>query len=76
MFNVIILDPKRVLYEGMAASVFLQGDKGEFEILPYHCPIVSLLKRGYILIDAKKRLRIKGGIAKFQKNELVVLAEE
>lgn len=76
MFNIIILNPKKVLFEGMGKSVFLQGDRGEFEVMPYHCSIVSLLKAGSISIDAKKRLKIKGGIAKFHNNELVVLVEE
>lgn len=76
MFNIVVLNPKKVLFEGVASSVFLQGDNGEFEILPYHCPIVSLLKKGHVLIDSKKRLAIRGGIAKFNNNELVVMVEE
>ena len=75
MFSVIIVNPKQVLFEGQAEKVFLQGDEGEFEILEYHNRIISLLRRGKIVIDGKKIIKIKGGIARFNQNNLVVLAE-
>lgn len=75
MCKVLVLNPERVLFEGEAHSIFLQGDEGEFEVLDYHSPVMSLLRRGKILIDGKKYLAIKGGIARFFHNTLVVLAE-
>ena len=75
MFDVTILNPQRVLFEGKAEKVFLQGNEGEFEILDYHAPLMSLLKEGKIVIDGKKSLAIKRGIARFAQNSLVVLAE-
>lgn len=76
MFDVVILNPRRILFKDRVSSAFLPGDNGEFEILPYHCPIISLLKEGNIIFDAKKRLHIRGGIVKFHRNELVALVEE
>ncbi|MBI5300005.1 MAG: hypothetical protein A3H42_02860 [Deltaproteobacteria bacterium RIFCSPLOWO2_02_FULL_46_8] len=76
MFDIVILNAKRVLFEGKAESAFLQGDTGEFEILPYHCPVVSLLKKGRMVIDGTKYLNVKGGIMRFRGNRLVVLVEE
>jgi len=75
VFSILILNPKEVLYEGEAESVFLQGDEGEFEVLEYHSPIMSNLRKGKIVIDGRKYLAIKGGIARFDHNSLVVLAE-
>lgn len=75
MFPVIIVNPKQVLFEGQAERVFLQGDQGEFEILDYHSRIISLLRKGRIVIDGKISIPIKGGIARFNQNNLVVLAE-
>lgn len=75
MFKVTILNPKRVLFEDHAKSVFLCGDTGEFEILAYHNPLISLLKEGDIIIDFDKRLPIKGGIVKFYANELVAMVD-
>jgi F-type H+-transporting ATPase subunit epsilon len=71
-----MIDPKRTIYEGEAKSVFLPGDTGEFEVLEFHRPIISLLKAGEIIIDWKKSVAISKGVAKMYKDELVVLVEE
>lgn len=70
-----MLNPKHELFEGIAKSVVLPGDQGEFEVLDFHRPIISLLKEGNIVIDGKF-LPIKRGVAKFHKEELVALVEE
>lgn len=74
--KVTVLSPKQVVFEGDAKSVFLPGDHAEFEILDHHAPIVSLLRRGAIAIDWEKRIRVKRGIMKFDRNECLVLIEE
>lgn len=74
--QVTILNPKQVIYEGKATSVFLPGDLAEFEIMDYHVPIVSLLRPGAVLIDSKIAIEIKKGMVKFDNNECVVLVEQ
>lgn len=76
MFHVTILNPKHVVFEGDAESVFLPGDQGEFEILTYHVPIMSLLKPGEVVVDWKTRIPIKNGMVKFDYNGCVILVEE
>lgn len=76
MFRVTILNPKRTIYEGEAKSVFLPGDTGEFEVLELHKPIISLLRRGEIIIDWTKSVAISKGIMRMRKDELVALVEE
>ena len=76
MFNVVIVSSKRTIYEGQARSVFLPGDLGEFEILEFHKPIISLLKHGEIIIDWKKSVAIRKGVAKMSRGEFVALVEE
>jgi len=73
--KVVVLNPDRVLYEGEAKSVFLPGDIGEFEVLDFHRPIISLLKRGRIIIDWKSSISIRKGIVKMFGNELIALVE-
>ncbi|TFH16092.1 MAG: F0F1 ATP synthase subunit epsilon [Lentisphaerales bacterium] len=75
-FRLTILNPKRVVYEGDAESVFLPGDQGEFEILPLHAPIVSLLRSGNVVVDWKRVVPIKNGMVKFDRGECVILVEE
>ncbi|MFH1245735.1 MAG: hypothetical protein V1662_04545 [Candidatus Omnitrophota bacterium] len=76
MIRVIILNPKRTIYEGEARSVFLPGDTGEFEVLELHKPIISLLRRGEIIIDGNKSVAITKGIMRMYKDKLVALVEE
>ena len=74
--NVTVLSPKQVIFEGTAKSVFLPGDRAEFEILECHAPIVSLLRKGSIAIDWDKRIPVKRGLVKFDRGECLVLIEE
>lgn len=74
--KLTILNPKHVVYEGQAASVFLPGDRGEFEILDYHAPIVSLLRAGQVVIDWKTAVPVKKGMVRFDDNECMIIVEE
>jgi len=76
MFHVTILNPKHVVFEGDADSVFLPGGQGEFEILTFHAPIMSLLKPGKVVVDWKTSIPIRNGMVKFDQNGCVVLVEE
>ncbi len=74
--KVTILSPKHVIFEGEAKSVFLPGDLAEFELQDYHAPIVSLLKKGDVVVDWKETIPIKKGMIKFDKDECMILVEE
>lgn len=76
MFKVTILNPKRTIFEADAKSVFLPGDSGEFEVLEFHKPIISLLRQGEIVIDGAKSVAIEKGVVRMYNNELVALVEE
>jgi F-type H+-transporting ATPase subunit epsilon len=74
--HVKILNPKHVLFEGEAKSVFLPGDMAEFELLDHHAPIVSLLNRGEVVVDWEKKIPITKGMVKFDRNECMILVEQ
>lgn len=74
--KVTILNPKRVVFSGEARSIFLPGDTGEFELLDYHAPIIGLLRSGKVVIDWETVIPIKKGLAKFDRNECMLLVEE
>jgi F0F1-type ATP synthase epsilon subunit len=75
MLKVTLASPKEVIFEGLAESVFLPGDYGEFEVLSFHAQIMSVLKKGIIRID-DRFFNISEGFAHMdQNNELVVLVE-
>jgi F0F1-type ATP synthase epsilon subunit len=75
-FRCIILSPKNLIYENEITSLFLPGDKGEFELLAYHYPLVGIVAKGNLLIDQKKAIPVKSGIVRFYANECTVLVEE
>ena len=74
--KVTILNPKHVIFDGEAGSVFLPGDLAEFELMDSHAPIVSLLRPGRVVIDWETAIPIKAGMVKFDKNECTILVEE
>jgi len=63
-----------VIFDGVAKSVILPGDEGEFEVLDFHKPIVSSLKRGEIVID-NMAFPIARGIMRFYKEQMTALVE-
>lgn len=80
MFRVLILhsnpeNPRNVLYEAEAVSVFLPGADGEFEVLDFHKPIMSYLKEGTIVVDEFKEFPIRGGVVKMGGQKLVAIVE-
>ena len=75
-FKCVVLSPNSLIYESEINSLFLTGDRGEFEILPYHYPIVSVLAQGDIVINNKEKIAIAGGVMRFFANECTILIEE
>lgn len=81
MFEVLILNAKPeasrqpVLYEGTSRSVILPGSEGEFEVLDFHKPVLSRLKKGDIVVDNNKEISIRGGVMSMLKQKLVIIAE-
>lgn len=63
------------MFDGEVSSVFLPGAAGEFEVLELHSPLVSLLKKGKIIIDWKKGISINRGAVKVSAYELVAVVE-
>lgn len=75
-FKCVIMSPRALIYENEVFSVFLTGDRGEYEILAYHYPIVGILKKSSVVVDWKESIPIKAGIVKFLSNECIILIEE
>ena len=74
MIEVSIINQAQMIFEGVANNVVLPGDYGEFEIMQFHWPIVSVLTKGEIIID-NMGFPISKGIARFGEEKLVALVE-
>ena len=80
MFHVLILNarPKSqedIIFEGQSSSVLFPGVDGEFEVLDFHKPIISRLKKGTITVDNTKEFPIEGGVVKMKFQSLVAMVE-
>jgi F-type H+-transporting ATPase subunit epsilon len=73
--TVLIATPERVLYEGNAQSVVLPGEKGVFEVLPFHKRLLSRLLEGRVIVDGKS-MQIRRGVAKVGENHVTVIVED
>jgi len=65
----------KIIFEGQAESVIFPGDTGVFEAMSYHKRIMSRLLMGNIEVDGKI-FPIARGIAKVEKNQVLVVIEE
>lgn len=74
MFKVYIVTKEMTLFDGTASSVVLPGEDGQFNILPFHAPIVFKLTEGEIRVD-DKLFNISDGIMRFEDNELHAIVE-
>lgn len=75
-FKLAIMTPEALLYQGEVESVFVTGDRGEYELLPYHYPVLGILSVGNIIINWREAVPVKFGILKFFANDCAVLVEE
>ena len=74
-FDVMIATIDRVIFEGKGKSLILPGEKGTFEVLPYHKKLLSRLKQGSVLLDGSP-FPILRGVAKVGPSEVTIIVEE
>ena len=74
-FRCVILSAKRLVFEQEINSLFISGDRGEYELLAYHYPLIGII-RGDIVINWDRRLPVKGGVVRFFANECTIMIEE
>ena len=75
-FRLSVMTPEALLYQGEVESAFITGDTGEYELLPYHYPVLGILGKGNIIINWREAVPVKFGLLKFFANDCVILVEE
>lgn len=73
--GILVMSPQRFIYEGKASHVILPGEKGVFEVLPYHKRLLSRLLPGYLVVD-NQAIKIKRGVVKVGLDQVTVIVEE
>ena len=74
LLDVSVVTPQGVLFDGKAQSVLLPGEKGVFEVLINHKPLLSLLVPGDILVD-ERPIPIRRGIVRVMTNRILAIVE-
>jgi F-type H+-transporting ATPase subunit epsilon len=77
--KIEIITPDQKVFEGDIKSVRVPGQKGSFQVLKDHAPIVSTLDNGPVIIvdpsGVETRYEINGGVIEVKMNRIILLAE-
>ncbi len=80
MFNLSILTPEAVFFEGEVVSLKVPGKEGYMEILAHHAPLIASLKKGTLALvtknDERLTYQITGGFLEVAGNRAAVLADD
>lgn len=77
--KIEIITPDSRVFAGDIRSVRVPGEKGSFQVLKDHAPIISTLEKGPVIISDdqgnEKRFEITGGVVEVRKNRIILLAD-
>jgi len=77
--RVSIVSPEETLFEGEVESIVVPGEKGRFEVLRNHAPIISTLVAGSVVCkggsEGDFEQAIKGGFIDVVQNEVSICVE-
>lgn len=77
-FNLRIITPDRVFYEGEAEMVEFNTTEGQVGVLPGHIPLTVIIKPGILNIheaEGKKMAALHAGFAEILPEGITILAE-
>ncbi|MDD5052717.1 MAG: ATP synthase F1 subunit epsilon [Sulfuricurvum sp.] len=74
-----VLTPSGPIYNGLAKSVTLPGEEGEFGVLPEHVSLTTLLQAGVVDIQKEngktESIVVNWGVVQITNNKVVVLVD-
>ncbi len=73
-----ITTQERDVFSGDVDMVILPGVNGQMGILPHHCPLLTVLEFGVIIVRKGKEesiFTVGGGLAEVQPDQVTVLAD-
>ena len=77
-FNLRIITPDRVFYEGEVEMVEFNTTEGEIGVLPGHIPMTVVVKPGILTIteqEEQKEAALHSGFAEILQDKITILAE-
>lgn len=73
-FDLSIVAPGGVVFEGKAQRAIFPGKNGTFEILVNHKPLLSRLRSGTIIVD-QKEIPVLQGVVRVLSNRVLAIIE-
>ncbi|HNX67510.1 MAG TPA: ATP synthase F1 subunit epsilon [Bacteroidales bacterium] len=74
-----IITPDKRVFSGSVRSVRVPGQKGSFQVLKDHAPIISTLDRGVVVVvaedDTVTEIQISGGVVEVKQDKIILLAD-
>jgi F-type H+-transporting ATPase subunit epsilon len=74
-----IITPDKKIYSGSVRSVRVPGQKGSFQVLKDHAPIISTLNSGVVIIvtddNNEIKFEITGGVVEVKHDKIILLAD-
>lgn len=77
-FPVLIITPKRKVYDGQVELLSVMTTAGQLGILAKHTPLLTILKTGpmHMIVDKKTTYyAVSGGVLSVQKNQTILLVD-
>ena len=77
-FQLRIITPDRLFYEGEAEMVEFNTTEGQIGVLPGHIPMTVILKPGILKIyepESEKEAALRAGFAEILPDKITILAE-
>lgn len=77
-FNLQIISPTRIFFDGDATMVEMKTTEGEIGVLAGHIPLTAILTPGVMKIhqeDGTKEAALHDGFVEIRKDKVIVLAE-
>ncbi len=78
LFEVKIISPEKILYEGQSSFVEFATVEGRIGVYPKHIPLTTILAPGVIKIhhgETVEKIEVAGGFAEILPDRITVLAE-
>ena len=86
VLHLVIVSPEHTLFDGLVNWVELPGERGRFQVLFNHAPLISSLQKGNVVFElaaspsnAKQETQtvaIAGGFAEVKDNSISVCVEQ
>ncbi|MFZ5802880.1 MAG: F0F1 ATP synthase subunit epsilon [Candidatus Omnitrophota bacterium] len=74
-FRLQMVSLQALIYDGETRSVYVRGDEGEFELLPFHYPLMAALPEGEVKIWGQTPVPIRAGVVMFNENRCTMIVE-